>query len=388
MKTAQPSVIVAASILLLSGLIGCRQKNTFVQPPPPQVTVAKPEKRDVTIFMPAPGRLEARDAVDIRARVLGYIEKVMFDDGEFVEAGQQLFQIERAPYEAALKAAEARLSSAKAALGIAQTNYDRRQQAYKTRAVSEIDVLTARANLDSAKAEVLAAEAAVTQAKIDLSYTDVRSPVSGRASRRLVSVGNLVGGGEPTLLTTVVVQDPIHAYFNVSERVLVPKLGDLARLEENDMDSAPEVFLELADGSRYPHPGRIDFVDNRADQTTGTVTVRARFPNPDSELLPGLYGRVLIPEKTENAILVPDLAIQRDIGGPFVLIVNDENKVEARYVTLGQKADTDRIIKSGLDGTENVIVAGLQRARPGIEVTTTVQTAETATDAKEASAQQ
>lgn len=371
MKTKLPSILlISAGALIFQG---CAPKNEFVQPPPPEVTVAKPDRRDVTVFKTAPGRVQAQDSVEIRARVFGYLDSVNFVDGETVSAGEQLFLIEPEPYEAAVKAAEANLSSAKASMEIAQTNYDRRGQAFETNAVSEIDVLTAKANLDSASATVQAAEAALTQAEIDLSYTKVISPVAGRAARRLVSAGNLVGGSNSTLLTTVVVQDPIHVYFNVSERELIPKLGSLVGLTEEDLDRAPEVYLDLADGSRYAESGKIDFIDNRADETTGTVTVRAVFPNNEGGLLPGLFGRILIPDVTEDAIIVPNLAVQRDIGGTFLLIVNEENKVEAKYVELGPKLETERIIKSGLTGEENVVVNGLQRARPGIEVVTKVE---------------
>ena len=369
--TARTCLVIATSAF---ALLGCRAKNEFIAPPPPEVTVAKPDRRDVTVFITSPGRIQAQDSVEIRARVSGFLDSVDFEDGQFVEEGDQLFLIEPEPYEAAVKAAEAELSSAIASREIAQTNYDRRVQAYETRAVSEIDVLTARADLDSAEAAVLGAEAALTRARIDLSYTRVVTPVSGRTSRRLISAGNLVGGADANLLTTVVVQDPIHVYFNVSERVLVPRLGALTNLTVDDFDNAPEIFVELADGGRYAEAGHIDFVDNRADETTGTVTIRAVFPNPKGELLPGLFGRILIPEVSEGALLVPDLAVQKDIGGSFLLVVNKENVVEARYVELGAKVETERIIESGLNGDENVIVNGLQRARPGIQVTTTIQT--------------
>lgn len=337
----------------------------------------KPDRRDVNVFIKTPGRFQARDSVEIRARVFGFLDSVDFEDGQNVEAEQKLFLIEPEPYEAALKAAEADLSSAIASREIAQTNFDRREQAYETRAVSEIDVLTARANLDSAEAAVLGAEAALTLAEIDLSYTRVVSPVAGRTARRLVSAGNLVGGADSTLLTTVVVQDPIHVYFNISERIVVPRLGALAKLSEEDWEDAIDIFVELADGTRYSEAGHIDFIDNRADETTGTVTIRAVFPNKEGELLPGLFARILIPNETKDAILVPDLAVQKDIGGSYLLVVNDENKVEARYVELGAKVETDRIVMTGLTGDESVIIDGLQRARPGIEVTTTIQTART-----------
>ena len=323
MKKILPSIfLIGAGALAFQG---CAPKNEFVQPPPPEVTVAKPDRRDVTVFLTAPGRVQAQDSVEIRARVFGYLDSVSFVDGETVSAGEQLFLIEPEPYEAALKSAEADLSAAKASMEIAQTNYDRRGQAYETNAVSEIDVLTAKANLDSSLAAVLAAEAALTQAEINLSYTKVVTPVAGRAARRLVSAGNLVGGSDSTLLTTVIVQDPIHVYFNVSERMVIPRLGSLANLTEEDLDRAPEVYLDLADGSRYAKSGHIDFVDNRADETTGTVTIRAVFPNKEGGLLPGLFGRILIPDVKKDAIIVPNLAVQRDIGGTFLLIVNDEN---------------------------------------------------------------
>lgn len=251
-------------------------------------------------------------------------------------------------------------------MNIAQTNYDRREQAYETKAVSEIDLLTAKANLDSSEAAVLVAEAQLTQSQIDLSYTTNTAPATGRIARRLVSVGNLVGNGEATLLTTLVVQDPIQVYFNVAERLIISKLAELAT--GRDAKEAINVFIELADGSRYDGEGHLDFIDNQVDPETGTVSARAVFRNEKGALLPGLYARVLIPDIRENALLVPDLAVLRDIGGSYVLIVDAENKVESRYVTPGPKVEHERIIEEGLDGSERVIIQGVQRARPGIVV--------------------
>lgn len=356
-------VLPAAALL---GITGCQPKNEFVEPPPPKVTVATPVQRDVTVFVGLPGRLQAQDSVDIRARISGYLQSVDFMDGEIVEAGDQLFVIEPGPYIASAKAAAANLAQAKAARDIAKTNYDRREQAYKTKAVSEIDLLTAEANLSSADAAVLVAEAQLTQAQIDLSYTTNTAPATGRIGRRRVSQGNLVGGLDSTLLTTLVVQDPIQLYFNIPERQLMPWLKDLST--RNRETEKPAVLMELADGSRYSSEGVIDYVDNRVDPETGTVTARALFNNEDGELIPGLYGKVLIPDERKGAILVPDLAVLRDIGGNYVLVVNSENKVESRYVTPGPKLEADRIIDEGLDGSERVIVEGVQRARPGIVV--------------------
>ncbi|MEZ5277173.1 MAG: efflux RND transporter periplasmic adaptor subunit [Opitutaceae bacterium] len=371
MKSIATRPLILTTCLL--GLAGCSPKNTFVQPPPPEVTVALPDQRDVTVYSEVPGRAEARDTIEIRARVSGYLRSVDFVDGQIVREGDRLFLIEPEPYEAAVKAGEANLSSAIAARDIAQTNYDRRVQAFETKAVSEIDVLTAKANLDSAEAAMLGAEADLTRARINLSYTENFAPATGRIGRRLVSEGNLVGGGQATLLATLVVQDPIYVYFNLSERVLVPALEKLALIDRTDLRNAPPVDLELADGSRYGESGRIDYVDNRADAATGTVAIRAVFPNPHGALLPGLYGKVLIPETVEDALLVPDLSIQRDIGGSYVLVVDHQGTVEARYVELGPKVGYDRVIKSGLNGDERVVVNGLQRARPGITVSATTR---------------
>jgi RND family efflux transporter MFP subunit len=372
--TAKRFLILTAC---LSGLLGCSPKNAFVKPPPPEVTVMLPQLRSVTVFLEIPGRTDARDFVEIRARVPGYLRSVGFVDGQIVEEGQLLFLIEPEPYKAAVVAAEANLSSAKAERDIAQTNYDRRVQAYETKAVAEIDVLTAKANLDSAEAGVLFAESALTQAMIDLSYTEILAPTTGRIGRKLISEGNMVGTGQATLLSTLVVQDPIFVYFNVSERVIASKLGLLAGIDRTAESEIQDLELELADGTRYDELGQMDYIDNQADAATGTVTVRAVFPNPIGALLPGLYGKILIPQTIEDAVLVPDLAIQRDIGGSFVLVVDDVGMVEARYVELGPKVEYDRVIESGLDGDELVVVNGLQRARPGITVSATTPAPDT-----------
>ena len=337
--------------------------------------MAKPEVRTVTVFTTSPGRLAARDAVEIRARVSGYLESVDFEDGELVKAGQQLCVIEPEPYIAALKAAGAELAGARANREIAQTNYDRRKQAFdKSGAVSEIDVLKARADLDAATAAVLRAEAALKQAELNLSYTTNTAPVAGRISRKRVSEGNLVGGPDATLITTLIVEDPIYFYFNANERQLLQWITKFGRTTAGDEKEA-EMQLRLSDGTVYPLTGRVNFLDNRVDPETGTIEVRAVFPNPDGALLPGFYGDLLAPNVRSNAVLVPDLSIQRDIGGAYVLLVGEGNEVESRYVELGPKVEENRIIEKGLDGSEQVIILGVQRARPGITVAPTTRNA-------------
>jgi len=265
--------------------------------------------------------LRAKESVEVRARVSGYLESVDFEDGQQVEVGQQLCVIEPAPYQAALTAAQADLDGARANKEIAQTNYDRRKQAYdKSKAVSEIDVLKAKADLDAATAAVLAAAAALEQARLNLSYTTNRAPITGRISRKRVSEGNLVGGAEPTLITTLMMEDPIYLYFNADERKLLEWISRYGRTTAKGKAEGI-MGLRLADGTVYPHKGSVDFLDNRVDPETGTIEVRAIFPNPEGTLLPGFYGDLLAPNIRTNAVLVPDLCIQRDIGGSYVLLV-------------------------------------------------------------------
>jgi len=360
------STLLAGAIAVC--VVGCSPKNEFVEPPPPDVTVQKPLKQDVTVYLGIPGRVQAKESTDIRARVNGYLRSVDFIDGKVVQEGQQLFVIEPEPFEAALKAAKANLEHAEANMDIAETEYKRREQAFETRAISEIDVERAKADFAAAKAVVLASEAAVAQADLDLSYTTNTAPITGRIARKLVDVGNLVGGTEPTILTTIVADDPIHVYFSISERLLVDVLARNRRRMDEPGEQSPPVRLELADGSRYALEGLLDYLDNVVNPKTGTITVRAIFENKEALLIPGMYGKILIPQDHPDAILVPDLSIQRDIGGTYVLVVDGEGTVSSKYVTLGAKVDEGRIIEDGLDGSERVIVNGIQRARPGIKV--------------------
>jgi len=354
-----------ASVLLLS--FGCAKKNEFQAPPPPEVTVQNPIQQDVTIYNGFPGRLVAHDQVEIRARVKGFLKSVDFVDGQHVKKGDLLFTIEPEEYQAAAKSAEAKLDQAKASKKLADATLQRTRKAYKTKAVSELDVLSAEAKMQSAEASMMEAQAALDNAKLSLSYTEIKAPINGRLARRTLSVGNLVGDNGSSLLTTLVVEAPIDVYFNVDERAMIPFLQDGVR-NKKPGEAVPPVKLELANGLIHNEEGIVDYADPEVDPDTGTLRVRAVFANQSVTLLPGLYGKILIPNNIKAAILVPDLTIQRDMGGPYVLVVTAENKVERRSIKPGPLVDANRIVKEGLSAEDRVIVEGLQRARPGIAV--------------------
>lgn len=359
-------------LLLAAALGGCGGgQNEFVPPPPPEVTVQHPEQRDVTTYMEFPGRTSPYRTVEIRARVKGFLQKRDFEQGQPVKKGDLLFTIEPESFKAAVAAAEGDLASAQAALEIATTDREMKEKAGQTNAISKLDVEKARANEKAAAAAVKVSQAALANAKIDLSYTKIMAPEPGRTSRALVDIGNLVGSGDSTLLTTIINDSVIYAYFEVNERVILPYLAQRSKIDEGQSPKAKDhgqVRLRLGDGEEFPEYGVIDYMDNKVDAETGTIQLRAKFDNADAHLVAGLFVRVMIPEEKKEAILVPRQAIQRDMQGDFVLVVNDENVVERRNVTATEVVGDTKIIEKGLAASERVVVQGLQRAREGIEV--------------------
>ena len=374
-----------ATALLLS--LGCTKQNEFQAPPPPGVTVQNPEQKNVTVFSSYPGRLEAHDDVEIRARVKGFLKSIDFVDGQIVKEGDLLFTIEPESYEAAVKSSEAKLAQAQAGLKLADATLQRTEKAYKTKAVSEVDVLTAEANKQGGEAAVMEAQAALDDAKLNLSYTEIRAPMNGRLGQRSLSVGNLVGDGQSTLLTKLVVEAPIDVFFNIDERALLPFLQDGTR-NDKPGKKVPKVNLELADGSMHTEQGTVNYIDPEIDPDTGTLRARALFENKTHGLLPGLYGKIMIPRNIKNALLVPDLAVQQDMAGFYVLTVNSECVVESIYVAKGPLVGTQRVIEEDptkerhLTVQDRIIINGLQRARPGIPVTVTEAQAAAATPSK------
>ena len=354
----------AGVAVLLLGVGACREANPFVPPPPPPVTVAAPVREAVVTRLEFTGRTAPYQSVELRARVSGLLEQVAFEEGGAVEAGELLYEIERAPYEATLEAAQAELARAEAAVAEAKFELDKVVRLRERDVASEQELVVARAKHDSAVAGRQAAAAAVTQAELDLGYTRITAPIAGRINASRVDAGNLVGDGERTLLTTIVPWDPIYVFFTVGERAVLELRREAAETGERRRDVV-DVYLRLADGSDYPIAGKVDYVDNRVAPDTGTIGVRATFENPDEVLIPGIFTRVLIPNPPREALLVPEVALQRDLDGYFLLVVNAENVVERRNVAVAEQVGNARVVTGGLAEDARVIINGLQRARPG-----------------------
>jgi len=376
------------SPVLLLGLLavaGCKEKNTFVPPPPPTVTVAVPQVQSVTRYAQYSGTTAAVKSVELRARVEGYLQSIHFDSGGLVKKGDLLFVIDPRPYQARLDEATAQLAMRRAEMRLAEATLKRKESAYKDDAVSEVEVIAARAEQAKAAAAIDAARADIETARLQLSYTRIHAPISGRIGRHLVDVGNLVGASDQTLLATLVSENPVYVYFNVNER-------DLLEYQQYERQQTPtngnghsKIDLGLSNEDNYPHPGHIDYVDNRVDAQTGTIQVRGVFENADGSLLPGLFGRLRAPISVQKeALVVPEQAFGIDQQGYYLLVVNDQSQVEYRGVEVGSATAGLRVVQKGLVAGERVIVNGLQRVRPG--ATVNPQTAEQLAAAKQSQA--
>jgi len=356
--------------LALAWLTGCGQPNQYQPPPPPSVTVAKPVRQTVTNYLEETGTTESVQMVSIRARVSGYLEEQNFEAGADVTAGDVLYVIQKREYEAKLAAAQAESDSMQVALDLAELELKRQTNLVADNATAQTKVDQAKAARDGAKAALAAAGAALDQAELDLEYTAVKTPISGRVGKTLVKLGNLVGEGEATHLTTVIAYDPIFVNFNISERAFLTA----TRREEGDSSARPDIttiktFMRRATDKGFPFTGHLDYADLAVDQSTGTFLVRAIFPNPNKQIIPGLFVRVRVPlGVTENAVLVPERAVGADQAGRFVMIVGDNDVVERRNIEMGAKYADMVVITDGLNGNERVVIDGLQRSRPGAKV--------------------
>ncbi|WP_347557966.1 efflux RND transporter periplasmic adaptor subunit [Robbsia sp. KACC 23696] len=338
-------------------------------PPPPEVDVAPVIARTITDFQRYSGRLQAVDHVDVRPLVSGTIVAVHFKDGAMVKRGDALFTIDPRPYTAALDRAIAQLAAARARQAYAVSDAARAQRLIADNAIAKRDFEQKHNAALEADADVKAADAAVETAKIDLSYTQIKAPISGRVSRAELTLGNIVStGANAPLLTTVVSVSPIYASFDVDEQTYLQYLSQDAR--STATENAVPVRLGLANEEGYSRTGIIDSIDNRLDTRSGTIRVRARFDNADGTLLPGLYARVAVGGgKPHPAVMVSDAAIGTDQDKQYVLVVDKDDKAQYREVHTGSEQDGLRVIKSGLQAGERIVVEGLQRVRPNTPVT-------------------
>ncbi len=389
---------ISVMIVGMAALAACDgSSNTYVPPPPPAVRVAQPVQEPVTLYFDLTGNTAALNAVDIEARVQGYLQSIDYQDGMAVTKGTKLFGIERDTYQAQLDQAKATLASQQASQVGAQQEYDRQLNLMKQQVTTQTAVDSAKATLDEANASILNAQANLELATINLGYTEVLAPFDGIVTNHLVDIGTLVGVSGPTKLASIVQTDPIYAYFNVSEtQVLMIK--DMLRKQgrtfrQTDLPSIPaELGLQSEEG--YPHKGHLDYVSPQLDASTGTLQVRALFDNKDKALLPGLFVRVRVPiGQNEKALLVRDDAIATNQLGSYVLVLGKDDTVEQKQVKTGQREGALRVIESGLDPADWVIVQGIQQAIPGGKVAPEkidmkTQPAEAGADAKAATTTQ
>jgi RND family efflux transporter MFP subunit len=321
----------------------------------------------VTRYRDFTGTTVAQKYVEVRARVEGFLQSSPFDEGTRVEKGDLLFEIDPATYEASVSQAEAAVEQAKAKAEKAKWELERLKAMAAEQAANKKEVQDATAEDLSAKAEVSAAEASLKQANLDLGYTKIHAPIGGRIDRRQVDVGNLVGSGERTLLTNIIDDDPVYAYFDLTERELLEIIDGQPR--DSKKDDHPPAMLGVATDEGFPHQGNLDFIENVIDPDTGTVKVRGVFPNADRVLFGGLFVRIRVPgDVIEGAVLVQEEAIGTDLGGKYLAIVGEKNIVERRAIVVGKKYGELVMINEGLKAGETYIVKGLQRARIGLPV--------------------
>jgi RND family efflux transporter MFP subunit len=363
-------LILPLVMLGCAALCGCGAPQAAPgPPPPPEVLVSLPVSREVTDYEDFPGRTEAVVSVDIRARVNGYLEKVNFREGAEVKQGAVLFEIDQRPYKAALDQAVGNLASMEARLKRLDADLGRAQRLVGTTAMSREDYDKIVGDRGETAASLQALRAAVERARLDMDFTKVLAPSTGRISRRYIDPGNLVKADD-TILTTLVSLDPIYAYFDLDERTTL-RLQRLFREHQIDWtrDTGLPVSMGLADEEGFSQQGRINFADNRVDPDTGTWRLRGLFPNPQRLLSPGLFVRIRLPVgQPYSAILISEQALGTDQGQKFVYVINDEGEPAYRRVKVGRLHEGLRVITDGLQKNEKIVVSGLQRVHPGGKV--------------------
>ena len=359
----------AACALLLALLpAGCTKPAPPAPPPPPAVTVAKPVAKKIVEHNEYTGRLAAVENVSVRPRVSGYIVQIPFKEGNIVKRDDLLFVIDPRPYQAALDQAVGQLKQAQAQKELNDRNFTRAENLQATKVSSKEEFDQAATSRNQSDAQVVSAQAAVDAAKLNLEFTQVKSPIDGRVSRQDVTIGNLVAN-DSTVLTNIVSVDPIYAYADVDERAVLSyqKLKDEGKVKDA-RDTPVEVSIALAGEQGFPHTGVIDFIDNQIDAATGTLEVRGRFPNANGNLLPGMFVRMQIPVSVEiDALLITDRAVGSDQGQKFVYVL-EGGLIERRPVKLGPVSDGLRVVTEGLKPDDQVVIDGLMKIRPGAQV--------------------
>jgi len=375
------SILKGGAILAIGLLVGCGKKPGAGGPPVPTVIVSLPEKKAVQVYEDFPGKMEPIDSVDIKARVTGYLQEICFKEGAEVKAGDCLYKIDPREYQAEVDSAAANLEEAQAKLAQAASDYERSVKLRNQTAISAQEAEQNLATARGAQAAVRAAQAALDKAKLDLEYTRIKTPISGKISRTSITQGNLVEVGDS--LTTVISQDPLYVYFDLPERVLL-RWNELAK-ESPGADPASEtrVFVGLLNEKDYPHEAKLDFADNEVDRGTGTLQMRAVIDNPKRLLQPGMFARVRVKLNTpRERLLVPERAVGVDQGQRFVYVVTNDHKIEYRKVTPGQIYDGRLSILDGLQPEDQVVVEGLLALRNGMTVKPETAAPEPVTAAK------
>jgi membrane fusion protein, multidrug efflux system len=358
-----PAVSFRATLAALAlGPVALAAGTASAQQAAPAVTVVEVEQRDITPSVSFTGRIEAVDKVDLRARVEGFLDQRLFEEGQEVKARDLLFVIEKAPYQAEIETVNAAIARAQATLDLAEIERRRQAELVRKQATAQARLDEATGKAGEARADLRRQQASLITAKLNLGYTDVKAPIAGRIGRSMFSVGDFVGPSSETL-ATIVSQDPMYVTFPVTQRQL---------LQVRKTDTDPRnvtVKARLADGSVYDQVGRINFVDVQVDPGTDTVQVRATLPNPKRLLVDGqLVTAIVETARPEMALVVPQAAVQIDQAGRFVLLVPKDNKVQVQRITIGDERDGVYVVKSGLQAGDRVITEGLQKVRPGMVV--------------------
>ncbi|EDT03085.1 efflux transporter, RND family, MFP subunit [Burkholderia ambifaria IOP40-10] len=366
LRRTSPSGAACALLLALSG---CHDgKGESSAHPLPEVGVTTVAPRTIRLADEFNGRVEAVDAVELRPRVSGYLQRVAYKEGDLVAQGAVLFQIDPRPYRIALDRANAQQQRARAAASLANVQLKRVQTLIDAHATSQEELDNARASAEQARADLQAADAAVADAKLNLGFTDVRASIAGRVGRAVATAGNLARADD-TLLTTVVSQDPVYVYFDCDEQSYLRYNARRADPKHRAIGADP-VRVGLANETGFPHAGTVDFLDNRLDPQTGTIRARVRLSNADHTFTPGLYARVqLVSGRAEDALLVDDKAVLTDQDRKYVYVIGAGDKALRRDVTIGRELDGERIVEKGLQSGDRVVVDGVQRIYyPGAQV--------------------